>query len=198
MDSSSDHRVDQRGASRLTPGTKRPERDHHIACPGQRISREENTSSAHPVPPPMRSLRGAHTSPSSNGTTGSCGGRFRNGRPRRARRHVGNHAGRGARMSSDRCQCSPRTGGCGEVFNSTTAFDMHRVGRHGVDRRCLRVPEMLSAGMDRNAGGYWVTRLMPVQARTARAGPAIGSDPLPNHPPAPKPRAVARAHGQEA
>ena len=30
------------------------------------------------------------------------------------------------------CQC----GGCGECFNSMPAFDKHRTGAHGVDRRC--------------------------------------------------------------
>jgi|GEM_PF-1557872 len=56
-------------------------------------------------------------------------------------------------VSNSRCQCS----GCGEFFNSLSPFDKHRIGRHGVDRRCLSEPEMLEAGMDKNTAGYWVT-----------------------------------------
>ncbi len=56
-------------------------------------------------------------------------------------------------VSNSRCQC----GGCDEYFNSLAAFDKHRVGSFGVDRRCRTAHEMKAAGMDRNTAGYWVT-----------------------------------------
>lgn len=37
-----------------------------------------------------------------------------------------------ARLGQATCQCSA----CGETFASTGAFDKHRLGRHGVDRKC--------------------------------------------------------------
>jgi hypothetical protein len=60
------------------------------------------------------------------------------------------------RLTGDRNQCQ----GCKEFFNSTTAFDKHRTGQHGVDRRCLDEPEMLSKGMAKNSAGFWVGSLM--------------------------------------
>ena len=56
------------------------------------------------------------------------------------------------RLTGDRNHCQ----GCKKYFNSTAAFDKHRTGQHGVDRRCLTEPEMLTKGMAKNAGGYWV------------------------------------------
>jgi uncharacterized protein YbbK (DUF523 family) len=47
---------------------------------------------------------------------------------------------------------------CGKVFRSLYAFDAHRTGSHGVDRRCLSSEEMLSAGM-LESQNMWVTRL---------------------------------------
>lgn len=52
------------------------------------------------------------------------------------------------------CQCT----GCGEYFNSPAAFDMHRVGEPGVNRRCWTVAEMRAAGMSTNDRDLWVTR----------------------------------------
>lgn len=60
------------------------------------------------------------------------------------------------RLTGDRNQCQ----GCKEFFNSTTAFDKHRTGQHGVDRRCLAEPEMLAKGMAKNSAGFWVGSLM--------------------------------------
>jgi hypothetical protein len=48
---------------------------------------------------------------------------------------------------------------CGVYFNSTAAFDKHRIGTHGVDRRCMTVDEMLAKGMAQAASGFWVTAL---------------------------------------
>lgn len=56
------------------------------------------------------------------------------------------------RLTGDRNQCQ----GCKAYFNSTAAFDKHRAGQHGVDRRCLTEAEMLAKGMAQNSGGFWV------------------------------------------
>lgn len=50
---------------------------------------------------------------------------------------------------------------CGLYFNSTAAFDKHRTGQHGKDRRCMTVDEMKAKGMATNGRGYWVTALNP-------------------------------------
>lgn len=64
------------------------------------------------------------------------------------------------KLTGDRNQCRM----CGEAFNSTTAFDKHRVGEFGVDRRCRTAVEMREIGMvlrDNGARqgsrqGFWV------------------------------------------
>ena len=56
------------------------------------------------------------------------------------------------KLSGDRNQCR----GCSEFFNSTRAFDKHREGQHGQDRRCLTPTEMQEKGMAKNAAGFWV------------------------------------------
>lgn len=53
---------------------------------------------------------------------------------------------------------------CLELFNSNAAFDKHRTGTYGVDRRCLTVEEMTERGMCKNAGGWWVTAANPMFA----------------------------------
>jgi hypothetical protein len=67
------------------------------------------------------------------------------------------------KLSGDRNQCP----GCGEFFNSTFAFDKHRTGAFGKDRRCLTVAEMQDKGMDRNAAGFWISSAMPSDIREA-------------------------------
>lgn len=47
--------------------------------------------------------------------------------------------------------------GCGLYFNSNKAFDKHRTGKHGVDRRCRTEQEMLDKGMALNQAGFWVS-----------------------------------------
>ena len=47
--------------------------------------------------------------------------------------------------------------GCKEYFNSNTAFEMHRTGRHGIDRRCMTTDEMTAKGMSLNAQSFWIT-----------------------------------------
>ena len=38
---------------------------------------------------------------------------------------------------------------------------MHRTGKHGVDRRCMTVEEMMAKGMSLNATGFWITEKKP-------------------------------------
>jgi hypothetical protein len=56
------------------------------------------------------------------------------------------------RLSGDRNQCSI----CQQYFNSTGAFDKHRVGKHGPERRCRTNEEMLEAGMVLKTDGFWI------------------------------------------
>ena len=56
-------------------------------------------------------------------------------------------------LRGDRCKCSA----CDAHFNSTRAFDRHRSGAFGIDRRCLTFAEMLGRGMAVNAAGFWIT-----------------------------------------
>ncbi len=59
-------------------------------------------------------------------------------------------------LVGDRNECPS----CDELFNSITAFDRHRTGNFGINRRCLTVDEMLAKGMAKNYAGFWVTKLM--------------------------------------
>ena len=64
------------------------------------------------------------------------------------------------RVTASRCCCR----GCGEFFNSVSAFDWHRVtplSANGTPRlrsirRCLTVEEMRYKGMHKNDSGYWI------------------------------------------
>ena len=55
-------------------------------------------------------------------------------------------------------------------FNSTAAFDMHRTGTFGRDRRCMSEAEMLADGMALNADGWWVTKAYDGPARARGEG----------------------------
>jgi hypothetical protein len=70
------------------------------------------------------------------------------------------------RFTGDRCKCTA----CDLNFTSTSAFDKHRVGKLGVDRRCLPVVELRARGWSPNARGFW-RRAMSTDAlkRTRRA-----------------------------
>ena len=57
------------------------------------------------------------------------------------------------KLTGRRNQCQ----GCKEYFNSNGAFDMHRTGKHGVDRRCRTPLEMTEKGMFVNNDGFWIT-----------------------------------------
>jgi hypothetical protein len=67
------------------------------------------------------------------------------------------------KLTGSRCRCSA----CNEHFNSTGAFDAHRTGKPGVDRRCRSVTEMAERGMVRNAAGFWITGARPDHFRRA-------------------------------
>jgi len=56
------------------------------------------------------------------------------------------------RLGSSRNQCA----GCNAYFNSITAFEKHRTGEHGVNRRCRTEEEMRSIGMSVNKDGFWI------------------------------------------
>ena len=58
------------------------------------------------------------------------------------------------KLGHSRNQCA----GCSEYFNSTAAFEMHRTGKFGVNRRCITPQEMEAKKMAKNADGFWVTR----------------------------------------
>ena len=60
------------------------------------------------------------------------------------------------RLAGSRNQC----GGCREYFNSNTAFEKHRTGEFGVNRRCLTPDEMIAKKMSKNAAGFWVSEAM--------------------------------------
>lgn len=54
-------------------------------------------------------------------------------------------------LNGARNQCS----GCERYFNSNGAFEKHRTGEHGVDRRCMTDEEMTAKGMFLGADGFW-------------------------------------------
>jgi hypothetical protein len=65
------------------------------------------------------------------------------------------------KLLGDHCRCAT----CGEQFNSTRAFDKHRIGSFTFDasaRRCLTVDQMLAKGMARNRNGWWITAARPI------------------------------------
>jgi hypothetical protein len=76
------------------------------------------------------------------------------------------------KLRGDHCHC--RT--CGEYFNSTKAFDKHRVsdGCMAGTRRCRMAPQMLQSGMDRDEGGWWITSKRPDSAPRYDSGSGAG------------------------
>jgi hypothetical protein len=91
-------------------------------------------------------------------------------------------------LRGDRNQCPT----CRLHFNSTHAFEKHRTGSYGIDRRCLTVPEMGAKGMVLNRDGFWVGSQRPEESilRSPRGATAadLGSTlatlraPLKTHP----------------
>lgn len=65
------------------------------------------------------------------------------------------------KLSGDHNQCPT----CSQFFNSTYAFDKHRVGEYkDKSRRCLTVDQMTAKGMQKSARGFWVTELRAVDS----------------------------------
>lgn len=60
-------------------------------------------------------------------------------------------------LSGDRNQCQA----CKEYFNSVKAFERHRMGKYGVDRRCRTPAEMMERGYSLNKDGFWITSKRP-------------------------------------
>lgn len=58
-------------------------------------------------------------------------------------------------VTHTKCRCTV----CGDYFNSAAAFDKHRDGPMGPERRCLSHEERRAKKMDVNNNGYWVTAL---------------------------------------
>ena len=46
--------------------------------------------------------------------------------------------------------------GCGALLLGVPAFDAHRTGRHGIDRRCATPAEMVKAGLAQDGRGVWI------------------------------------------
>ena len=77
------------------------------------------------------------------------------------------------KLSGDHNECPS----CGELFNSTAAFDKHRTGKFGKfieqdGRRCRTVAEMTQVGMEKNTAEFWCTSLKPEDATARVSGNA--------------------------
>lgn len=70
-------------------------------------------------------------------------------------------------LRGDRNQCR----GCLAYFNSTSAFDKHRTGEIGRDRRCLDEEGMRAKGMVLGTDGFWRGSAMPADVLSARTAP---------------------------
>jgi hypothetical protein len=57
------------------------------------------------------------------------------------------------KLTGKRNQCQ----GCKQYFNSNTAFEKHRTGTYGKDRRCMTEEEMKAKGMSLNAQSFWIS-----------------------------------------
>jgi hypothetical protein len=65
--------------------------------------------------------------------------------------------------------------GCHETFTGTRSGDMHRIGPHDGERRCLSPTEMEAKGMIRDKRGYWRENSKPMP-RWYDKGPAGSND----------------------
>ncbi len=71
------------------------------------------------------------------------------------------------KLTGDRNQCP----GCGQYFNSTHAFDKHRVGEHQKNSRtCLSTLQMTEKGMFVGHDGFWRGSAMPETALERKSG----------------------------
>ena len=69
-------------------------------------------------------------------------------------------------LGGERNQCPS----CQLYFRSNTAFDKHRTGQHGVDRRCRTTEEMTEVGMHLNKEGWWAGSAMPDERKESFKG----------------------------
>ena len=106
------------------------------------------------------------------------------------------------KLRGDRCRCAT----CGEYFNSTFAFDRHRVGGYQTatkpsTRRCLTVAEMAAKGMSVNPAGFWVTETRAQRAQRSLGVERSGGDlsgPVPSSTPTQSPLQVPPSQGRNA
>ena len=61
------------------------------------------------------------------------------------------------KVGSSRNQCR----GCGQYFKSNTAFEAHRTGKYGEDRRCKPTEEIIASGYRLNKDRYWAGEPRP-------------------------------------
>ena len=61
------------------------------------------------------------------------------------------------KLTGNRCQCTV----CGESLNGVQSFVHHRIGDHGINRRCQTVAGLEAARWNRNAAGFWCERADP-------------------------------------
>lgn len=59
-------------------------------------------------------------------------------------------------LKGNRNQCPT----CHQYFNSTGAFEKHRTGTFGVNRRCMTPSEMEAKGMFLKPDGFWIGEKM--------------------------------------
>lgn len=69
------------------------------------------------------------------------------------------------KLGEHKCQCTA----CGELFSGTQPFDKHRIGEYGKDRRCMTPAEIIAAGFQRNANGFWSSETREQRALRHRA-----------------------------
>jgi hypothetical protein len=67
-------------------------------------------------------------------------------------------------LNGQRNQCQS----CKEYFNSVGAFEKHRTGKHGVNRRCRTPEELLALGCSLNRDGFWITKKRPEDSYTRK------------------------------
>jgi hypothetical protein len=70
-------------------------------------------------------------------------------------------------LGSDKCRCMA----CGLYFNSTFAFDGHRIGRIGLDRRCRTGDQLKALGWCLSSTGHWITEARDLGAARANEDP---------------------------
>jgi hypothetical protein len=75
-------------------------------------------------------------------------------------------------LRGDHGQCAA----CREYFNSTHAFDKHRVGRYTpMERRCLNPDEMRAKGMSLSSAGFWISKPRELHGNAVSTSPRMRS-----------------------